>query len=156
MNFKKGFTLIELLVVVAIIGILSSVVLASLNSARTKGADASIKANLSSARGQAELYYADNSNSYLGVCATDLASPLSKSIKSMIDGAKASAGITTATGVNTAGASATATCNASASAWAVEVPMKGTATNFFCIDSAGVAKEENATSLSNATDYTCI
>lgn len=36
---QKGFTLIELLVVISIIGLLSSVVLASLNSSRTKARD---------------------------------------------------------------------------------------------------------------------
>lgn len=64
---KKGFTLIELLVVIAVIGILASVVLASLNSARQKGRVANIKANLKNAVTQSSLYYSNN-GTYSGLC----------------------------------------------------------------------------------------
>lgn len=56
----KGFTLIELLVVIAIIGILASVVLASLGSARTKSRDTSKAAQIKEVKKAMEAYYLDN------------------------------------------------------------------------------------------------
>jgi type II secretion system protein G len=57
---QPGFTLIELLVVISIIGLLASVVLVSLNQARTKSRDAARKADLRQIQTALELYYNDN------------------------------------------------------------------------------------------------
>ncbi len=59
-NSQKGFTLIELLVVISIIGILSSVVLASLNSARAKARDTKRLSDLREVQKALETYYSDN------------------------------------------------------------------------------------------------
>jgi prepilin-type N-terminal cleavage/methylation domain-containing protein len=62
-KLSKGFTLIELLVVIAIIGILSSVVLASMNSARKKSRDSRRQQDLKSYATALELAF-DKAGSY--------------------------------------------------------------------------------------------
>jgi len=57
---ERGFTLIELLVVISIIGLLASVVLISLNSARSKARDAKRKADLRQILTGIDLYVNDN------------------------------------------------------------------------------------------------
>ncbi|MFH0803691.1 MAG: type II secretion system protein GspG [Candidatus Tagabacteria bacterium] len=56
---KNGFTLIELLVVIAIIGLLSSVVLASVNTARQKAYYARAQADLDQIRKAMRMYEID-------------------------------------------------------------------------------------------------
>lgn len=57
---SRGFTLIELLVVIAIIGLLSSMVLASLNTARSKARDARRLADINQIQKALEFHYDDH------------------------------------------------------------------------------------------------
>ena len=148
---QKGFTLIELLVVIAIIGILASVVLASLNSARNKGADAAIKSGLANARAQAEIFYdsyASPAQTYTGVCAV-----AANTINTIIQGAATAGGSGTVL-INSAydaGPPKTANCNNNATAWAASVPLK--TSGFWCVDSTG--KSASTTQLVAGTDVAC-
>jgi prepilin-type N-terminal cleavage/methylation domain-containing protein len=145
---QSAFTLIELLVVIAIIGILATVVIASLNNARNKGADASVKSNLNTARVQAELYY-DSFGSYTstgpstyygGDCITvgsvfrdtvnvSLSDPVTKAIESAYQ----------------AGGAAGKQCRLSPDrqSYAIFVRLK-TSSGYWCVDSSGNAREVSA------------
>ena len=128
LNTQRGFTLMELLVVIAIIGILASVVLASLNTARAKGADAAIKSSINNSRAQAELYYDSNSSSYTNVCADGTIVNIQNAVN---------------------GAGGTFVCSATVStAYRISSVLKTDATMAFCVDSTGKSTTTLASGIS--------
>ena len=127
----KGFTLIELLVVIAIIGILSSVILASLNTARGKGNDAKVKAQLSGLRASAEIYYDNQIPPSYGITASTCTTASSM----FVDATSGMLQYATQANYPT---NATLSCFSDAGAYAVSALLPGVGgTNSWCVDSVG-------------------
>ena len=137
LSLSKGFTLIELLVVIAIIGILSSVVLASLNTARNRGSDAAIKADLSGARAAAELYYDSAPNSY-GTQAFINTAACGGTGAGVFSDTNMGAQVTDAVSKN---GGTVGKCQANNTAYVVAVPLRTAAANAWCIDSDGRSRQ---------------
>ncbi len=140
---RKGFTLIELLVVIAIIGILSSVVLASLNTARSKGTDAKIQSELRSIAVNAEIYYDNFGNSYGTAANTSctagmFAQASNPNIDQIVDD------LTAATTLYDP------ICNSAAGTFMIAHRLTSpTAALFFCVDNTGKATT-TSTTITNA------
>lgn len=146
----RGFTLTELLVVIAIIGMLASIVTASLNIARIKSTNAEIQQTLSNMRSQAEIYYVEHGAYSIGnavfswtkasnVCATApntsvLGDPVMQRAIENVDDAN---GPITGTGQGAVG------CAANANKYIIGVEVVGGG-GYWCIDSAGSSKLSTA------------
>jgi prepilin-type N-terminal cleavage/methylation domain-containing protein len=126
--YKKGFTLIELLVVIAIIGILSSVVFASLGGAKTKNADSTVKSSMTQMRTQAEVVYGAT-QSYTGLC-TGVGGPEVDKFAAMLYKATSTGG-----GPST---SITTYCQADNMEWSIYSQLKSG--GYWCVGSSGAAK----------------
>jgi len=157
-----GFTFVELMIVIAIIGILSTVIVASLVVARQKAVDANVKTYLHNIQAEMEIVYTNNATYGSG-------GTIAPNAATATVGANPAAGAifgTTANGdavINAALKAAIAAggpayfyVGVNGASYAVAVPLKADSTVWWCVDSVsyGGKMSQTANMTSNALGST--
>lgn len=151
---KRGFTLIELLVVMAIIGVLASVILPALNTARDKAADAAVMSNIDGVRKGSELVFESLGGTYGTSAFSAACNTTATAIPAthIFEDASILEYITAAVAVN---GDVDAKCQADDTWFVLSVPLKTDPATSWCIDSAGDAFEINFANHTDG-DATCV
>ena len=146
---NRGFSLVELLIVISIIGLLSSIVLPAVNSGRTKANNAKVKAQLSSIRDAAEVYYSTNGN-YGATVVTDACPSGGPIVGMFADTTSNLAALSNS--VNYPTLENTLICNSSGTEYAVSDQLSS---GFWCVDSNGSSKAESAALTTSPAQTQC-
>lgn len=135
---QQGFTLIELLVIIAIIGILTTVVMSSLTTARDKASDAAIKASVSNVRSQASIFgeKTNGSLSYQDFC-TDAKTLTITDVIEIKNG------------------TADDYCLSSVFSWVYATPLVAEDDTYFCVDSDGISYNGSVALSPTVGDASC-
>ena len=140
---KRGFTLVELLVVVAIIALLASIIIANINTGRSRAKNNVIKENLYSLKLAAELEY-DRNDSYEGVC---------NDSEDDINDAAGTDFLRIRTAINGQGGTATTRlCHDDALYWCAQVTDMSYNDEDWCVDGTGYSGLDD---YCDGTNFTC-
>ena len=132
MKNLKNYKIMEALIILVLVGILSTVVIFAINSARKKSGDMTVKAGLNQVRTQADVYFNYN-GSYSDVCnpAKDGRDP--KGINKMVSESAKSDGFDGTVSYNGDSSTNDVKCNSTENGWAAQVPLKNEQ-GYYCVD----------------------